>query len=108
MEQEQKDLVLQKGKDLLVDISTKTETYQAAFSAYEQALKEAELNDTITAYTSLQKAAKELNDALQTQSLSLQKPKPVLAADSEVRIENGQLVVKLEKNSGTMIRIFND
>ena len=108
LEQEQKDLVLQKGKDLLVDISTKTETYQAAFSAYEQALKEAELNDTITAYTSLQKAAKELNDALQTQSLSLQKPKPVLAADSEVRIENGQLVVKLEKNSGTMIRIFND
>lgn len=108
MEQEQKDLVLQKGKKLLTDITTKTEAYQVAFSAYENALKEDLLHASMDAYISLQKAAKELNDALQTEHLSLQKSEPVLTADSEVRIENGQLVITLERNSGTMIRIFNE
>ena len=108
MEQEQKEVLMQKGKQLIEILNEKNNDYQKMKEAFELAVKDGKIENAVKVYGNLQSSTKELADFIQKETFAVEKAQPVISADSEVRIEHNQLVIKLEPNSGTMIRIFNE
>ena len=105
LEAEQKEALLNKGYTLLEALKENCSSLQTSITAFENALNQKEVSSAIAEQKQLQEVTEKLATQLEQTTLSLEAPKPTISANTQVRIENGQLVVKLEANSGAMIRI---
>ena len=105
LENEQKEALLTKGTLLLTTLKEDSSHLQDVLTAFEDALTEKDILLASKKQAELVQFSKILSEHITQTTLSLETPKPTISSNTQVRIENGQLVVKLDANSGAMIHL---
>ena len=108
LEEKQAATLIEKGAALLEQLKAKKDCLDEQLTLFEQALTKKDCTGLLHTHQTLQQLSKELQQVSESVSLCLEPAKPAFQSNAEARIENGQLVIKLDANSGTMIRIFNE